>query len=67
MVPEHIDDSLRKRAKDIIKEAQENTTSCKRGLDEFAEYSGYSNSESMLYKIFRNIAEQVLYDRKLNG
>jgi|TARA_B100000214_G_C23709866_1_gene509201 hypothetical protein len=67
MVPEHIDDSLRKRAKDIIKEAQDNTTSCKRGLDEFAEYSGYFNSESMLYNIFRNIAEQVLYDRKLNG
>lgn len=67
MIPEHIDDSLRKRAKDIIKEAQDNTTSCKHGLDEFAEYSGYFNSESMLYNIFRNIAEQVLYDRKING
>ena len=60
----NIDNSIRKRAKNICKEIKDNTIAGEAALNEFSDYAGHKSSEDVLYSIFKCVVQDALY---LNG
>tara|TARA_R110000824_G_scaffold335513_1_gene522061 strand:+ start:450 stop:656 length:207 start_codon:yes stop_codon:yes gene_type:complete len=55
------DISLRRRAKSVLLEIQENTIAGHSGLKEFANHAGYKDGEQLLYNIFKHVAQDAIY------
>ena len=65
VISQKIDESLKRRARNIVSEIQDNTEVGFEGITEFAKYAGYTGGGSLLYGIFKSVVRDVLYQESL--
>ena len=58
---DEVDAMIRKRAKSIVIEIEENTIAGGTGIDEFARYTGDKDSEELMYGILKSAVIDAKY------